>query len=313
MVEEILDRLDIKITSRGSSCVYASTQYRGGDAINALVINNNGWCHDLVTGENLHITEVASIKLGVSIEKAREIIGSTAEIEVEEPEPEVKLVKTLPESYFADLIPSFSFYTLRGLKKDTLMFFKAGFAMGGRNYGRIVFPIYHKSGQIRGAVARCVMKDHEEKRKLDPNYKRAKWVKVLKSSEWDYPYFFVKGYIKAAREIIIVESVGDLLSLFDAGIKNVLVLFGLNLSDELLLTIIAANPRRILLGLNNDLDKEQNRGQNANKKIQAKLGKFFSADKIVIAPPESGDFGDYSNNKKGIWEWAAKYGVEKSS
>lgn len=310
MIEEILDKLDILITLRGPNCVYASTEYRGGNSNSGLLINPNGWCLDQIEGRWLHITEVAAIKLDISIEKARELLGSDVVIEHEPPEAEIKMTKTLSADFLKDLVPSFKFYTDKGISKDTLMFFRAGLSMDGPNYGRIVFPIFHKSGQIRGTAARCVLKTHEESRKNNPNYSRPKWKNMCPKSNWDYPFFFLKDYILKSREIILVESLGDMISLFDAGIKNVLVLFGVTLSNEVLSTIIASNPKRILLALNNDVDKNRNRGQEGSIKVKNKLKQFFSSDKIVDAPPESGDFGDLSNNKPAIHEWAAKYNVE---
>ena len=45
------------------------------------------------------------------------------------------------------------------------------------------------------------------------------------------------------KELILIESIGDMLSLWSAGIKNTLVIFGLNLSPSLIGALIKIDPK----------------------------------------------------------------------
>ena len=48
-----------------------------------------------------------------------------------------------------------------------------------------------------------------------------------------------------------MESIGDMLSLWE-GIKNSVVLFGVNLSDSILFYLIGLRVKKIVIALNND-------------------------------------------------------------
>ena len=46
--------------------------------------------------------------------------------------------------------------------------------------------------------------------------------------------FICQEEIKKGKNVILVESIGDALSLIEIGIKNVLVLFGVSMSQEII-------------------------------------------------------------------------------
>ena len=61
-----------------------------------------------------------------------------------------------------------------------------------------------------------------------------------------------QNHIKESKKVFLVESIGDMLSLWEAGIKNTLVLFGLNVSSKIKQILIMLNLEKIYICLNND-------------------------------------------------------------
>ena len=58
---------------------------------------------------------------------------------------------------------------------------------------------------------------------------------------------------------------------------------------------------RVIISLNNDSDKEVNRGRVGSFKSALKLLSFFDISNIVLYPPTEKDFGDMS--EKSFWPW----------
>ena len=89
--------------------------------------------------------------------------------------------------------------------------------MSGKLNNRIVFPIFNMDGtDIEGFAGRDL---------LDRD---TKWKLMGAKRLWIYPFFLpeVQEAIMEKQEVILVESIGDFLALYEAGIFNVLVLFG---------------------------------------------------------------------------------------
>ena len=53
------------------------------------------------------------------------------------------------------------------------------------------------------------------------------------------------------KEVILVESIGDSMALYENGYKNNLVTFGLDVSQKLMTTLITLNPEKIIISTNN--------------------------------------------------------------
>jgi len=101
-----------------------------------------------------------------------------------------------------------------------------------------------------------------------------------------------RPYLEVDKEIIIVESVGDCLALYEAGFKNVLVAFGLDASSKLISYINSFSLNKVIVSMNNDKDKETNSGGLATIKTVAKLAQIYDLNQICINPPLANDFGD---------------------
>jgi DNA primase len=187
-------------------------------------------------------------------------------------------------------MPWYTFYKNRGISEQTIKDFGGGVKTYGKLNNRFVFPIY-QGEKIVGLAGRD----------LYTNSQRPKWKILGRKANFVYPYKLTLSDIESSRCVILVESIGDALSLYEAGIKNFLVLFGLSVSKPVTLTLIKSNVDKIIIATNNDMDLETNRGMKAALGIKYKLSKFFSPDSIFVKLPYKKDFGDMK--KQEIIDW----------
>ena len=210
--------------------------------------------------------------------------------------------ESFSEDIYEDLLPHHDFYLKKDISESTLIFFKSGLSMGGKMYQRYVFPIINEHGEIHGLSGRDLST------KKDSN--RPKWKHIGKTSNWIYPLYLrnkqdispTKKSISEEKEVIIVESIGDCVNLFENGFKNCLVSFGLNISPKLVCSLTELNPSKIVISFNNDKASEENRGQIAAIKNYCKLLSFFDYSKIQICLPLKKDFGDMETEDFNLWK-----------
>ena len=70
----------------------------------------------------------------------------------------------------------------------------------------------------------------------------------------------VNEQIELQKEVILVESIGDALALYEQGIKNVLVMFGLSVNTNIINYLNSKRIDRIFISTNNDRSSPENRG-----------------------------------------------------
>jgi hypothetical protein len=200
------------------------------------------------------------------------------------------------------LLPHYDFYEERGITQDTLKHLKGGLATSGQLYQRFVFPIYNKDGQIHGFSGRDTANKDT----------RPKWKHIGRKSNWLYPLYVPQAQgswrdrIEEADSLILVESIGDLLSCHQHEIFNVAVSFGLDISPSLICEMVEINPSKITISFNNDSGKECNRGLDASIKNFLKLLNHFDQDKISICLPTKNDFGDMKAQDFEQWKLKGK-------
>lgn len=203
----------------------------------------------------------------------------------------LKEEKTYKDNCLSRLLPHYDFYLNRGVSQETLQDFRCGLAMSGKLYQRLVFPIVRDDGKIHGFSGRKVIESDD----------RPKWLHSGRCSSWFFPYFAAaktKEAIEKTGEVHIVESIGDCLSLYDSGVCNVLVSFGLSLSPKFIANLANLSVDKIFISLNNDFDKPENRGFQGAAKSILKLNESLDFEKIYFAPPSENDFG--SMGKDGV-------------
>tara|TARA_Y100000592_G_C5482355_1_gene326453 strand:+ start:21294 stop:22343 length:1050 start_codon:yes stop_codon:yes gene_type:complete len=305
-IREILESLGYKLFDRGA---YWQTNaiFRNGDNKTAIQIYKDSgvWKDHVSQTSFMPLKKLIELTLGTNDKNVIKKYISNEEpdfyISAESNKPAAKITmdKVYSEDSLSRLFPHFDFYTARGISEATLKFFKSGLATSGPMYQRFVFPIYNEHGQIHGFAGRDVS---------PPNKDRPKWKHVGKKTKWIYPYFlnekFFENEITSKNQLIIVESIGDMLSLFENGFKNVLVSFGLDISPQLMCFLIRINPQKVILSFNNDEEKAENRGLNSCIKSYLKLLPYFNKNSIKICVPTKNDFGDMTQDD--FSEWSSK-------
>lgn len=195
--------------------------------------------------------------------------------------PKIKQPKKLDQSILSEIESDHTYWINRGISEETLKVFNGGVIKSGRMKNRYVFPIFNSKDRLVGLSGRS----------LDENPK-IKWKHWGTKDEWKYPAYFNVQHLENAESCYLVESVGDMLKLWDAGYKSSIVLFGLNLSTSVLNLLIKCNPKKILICTNNDSHKDVNSGSESASKIQKKLLKFFNKKRVEIKLPPKNDFGE---------------------
>lgn len=221
------------------------------------------------------------------------------------PAPKIEVEETYPIDCLERLLPHYDFYENKGISLENLIPLKGGLATAGQLNQRFVFPIFNKHGKIHGFSGRDMKPASQS---------RPKWKHLGKKKNWIYPLYVdprCQEDIKKRNAIIIVESIGDMLSLREQGFFNVLPCFGLSVSTKLACALVQINPEHIFISLNNDTNSTENRGEDASFKNYLNLLSFFDKDKIKICLPNKTDFGDMSSND--FDHWVKKYENVKSS
>lgn len=306
----ILERLGIKVNYQGQDYVAVSTEFRGGDnAMGLLCYDGNLW--DQIESKRYSWPEFVAVYRRTSLKDAEKwLAGMEVEsgTQEEEKEDRIEQPKYLNEEDYSNTVKSYKFFLDRGISDETLTYYGAALSNGGALYGRILFKIRDEKGKLIGVAGRDAL-NRTQKFENFP-----KWLNKGQKSKWVYPTFQKNiEAIKKTGQIVIVESIGDMLGLADFGIHQILCNFGLSLSPSRLTHCIRFNPNKLFVSLNEDAgpEKKQNWGQKAADKVSKKLSGFFSSEKIVNAPPIDGrgDFGEMSKDEIGLW--AEKYNVIK--
>jgi DNA primase len=92
-----------------------------------------------------------------------------------------------------------------------------------------------------------------------------------------------------------------MLALWESGIKNTVVTFGVNISIELLNLFIKLNLKKMIVSFNND-SGNNNVGNLAADKAKNKLLKYFDKRQVSVNLPQKNDFGDMSVEEILLWK-----------
>ncbi len=125
---------------------------------------------------------------------------------------------------------------LRHAGGDPALLEKAGLAIrreDGSGYydrfrGRAMFPIFSSSGRVIGFGARKMREDDP----VDGKYINSPETKIYNKSKTLYGLFQSKDVIREQEYAILVEGYADLISVFQAGIENVVASSGTALTPE---------------------------------------------------------------------------------
>jgi len=300
-VKQILEQLGYKLNDRGKEW-RSKPLYRDSDNDTSLKINKfDGKWVDFARNESGSIDQLVEKTLSLSYGSGKNwirkngISQSSSASAYKSEDITLDYIKFFDPSLLKKLTQDNKYWNSRGILDDTLRPFKGGLCFTGKMAGRYVFPIFDEDMRIRGFSGRSIYADND-----------IKWKHIGKRSDWNYPLFLTKDYIQKEKECIIVESLGDGLSLWQAGIRNFIISFGLNSLEHICYALIKLDPSTIVIAFNNDLIGGNSRGAGnlAARNFKKTLETFFSKEQISVKLPNFNDFG--SMTKEQILQWKNK-------
>lgn len=253
---------------------------------NHLRIYKSGAFHCAVDGSSEHNSAIKSLLGGGK--------GGEPDVEYLQPEPP-KVDKVYPDSILSGLVPDHSYWRGRGIDEEVVKSLENGVAPQdekGPLSGRSIFPLRDLDGRILAWSGRLV---------VDNSFAK-KWKHLGPVSKVVWPYKVSGPTIESTKTAILIESPGDTLACLTSGIKPVICLFGLNLFDLTIATLIGAGVNRVFVSLNRDADARK--GQAAADKVARKLTPFIS-DVQIRLPKVSKDWGDAIKTEEGRADLAA--------
>jgi hypothetical protein len=208
----------------------------------------------------------------------------------EKNKPLLKSSKKFDAEILSRLEDNQDYWLKRSVDLETLKVFKGGVAKVGKMKNRYVFPIFDNKNNIIGFSGRDIT-----------NLSKIKWKHLGEKTEFVYPLFINSQIIEEQKEIILVESIGDMLSLWQAGVRNTLVIFGTSVSLPILNYCLKIDPKKIHISLNNDSNKN-NAGNIGAEKTQSRLSRYFDKSQLKISLPPKKDFGEMTTQEISQWK-----------
>jgi hypothetical protein len=267
--------------------------YRSSDNDTVLAINKNtGYWYDYKLCRGGKLSELVQITLNLNdLDYADKMLAEKFNftgIIVNQEKNTINQVKVYDESMLVSLEKNHGYWLNRGVKEEIVAEFKGGIAKKGNMINRYVFPIYNPSGKIVGFSGRSLV---DSKR---PDF--IKWKHLGTKKEWVYPAFFSKNAISESGRVFLIESIGDMLALWQAGYKNVIVTFGLAISPKIIKFLLENSVQQVVVAFNND-SFNNSAGNEAAKKARSKLLMFFDENQVKIKLPPKKDFGLMGKNE----------------
>lgn len=187
----------------------------------------------------------------------------------------------------------------RGLSSEILNEYDIGLCVTKNKFmsNRIVAPIYDDSHKFMvGCVGRSIFDQCEKcgmyhygncPEKFSKGY--AKWInsKGFKATSYFYNYWAAKEEIQKKRTIILVEGQWDCLKLVQAGIRNVVSIFGDDVSDEQYILLEKCGVFNIIPLLDNDPA-----GTLGKEKIKQECGNLYNVIDFKYPKKDIGELND---------------------
>ena len=207
--------------------------------------------------------------------------------EIRRVEAQVSQTKIFKNELLHKLIPEHSYWNKRGISDETIKIFEGGTTKTGKMANRYVFPIFNHKKQIIGFAGRDLKQENKEAK-----FFRPKWKLIGDKAKWRYPLILNHSLIREKKQAILVESVGDMLSLWENGIKNCIVTFGVSLSPDTISLLTRLDSDKIFIAFNNDSSGNE-AGNKAAYIARKKLLQFFDESQITITLPNKyNDFNE---------------------
>lgn len=278
-IYDVLTNIGYDLKDFGKS-FRAKPLYRDSNNNTSLIIDKEtGKWHDFGTNQGGDLNQLVKITLNIHTEEdLNKVLGgytptaAPKTIKLEQP-------KTYSKELLIKLKKDYSYWIKRGVSASTLETFEGGVADNGKMANRFVFPIFNSKDEIVGFSGRDIT-----------GKSNIKWKLLSKKSEWVYPKQSYP-YIQKNKTVILVESIGNMLSLYEIGIKNVLVIFGLKINPQIKAFLISRDIQKINILFDND-ENNSFSGNEAAKKAAKELEVFFDESQIKIITPPLNDIND---------------------
>jgi len=195
-------------------------------------------------------------------------------------------------------IPS-DYFISRGFNKQTLINYDVGDCkiLDKEMYGRAVVPIYDEDHKYMvGCTGRSIYEKCSSCRAYhDPAQSCPSQENIWKYSKWRhntgfktqehlYNYWVAKPRIKETAAVILVESPGNVWRLSEAGILNVVGIFGSSLGDRQKMILDTSGAMTIITIMDND-----DAGKKAAQQIRSKCEKTYNIINIDISSQDVAD------------------------
>jgi hypothetical protein len=295
-IKPILESLGYKLIDKGSEW-RSRPLYRDSDNETVLSIKKEtGKWTDFARGIGGKIEDLIEVTLRKPkgfgsqwlLKKGYDSI-SISQYEAREQTP-ITYPKYFDPALLQKLEPEYKYWINRGISANTLKTFGGGNCKTGKMAGRYVFPIFDDLKRISGFAGRSIFNND------------IKWKLIGKKSDWKYPLFLTKQFIEIEKTCFLVESIGDGLKLWESGVKNFIICFGINSLDHIYYELVKLDPDKIFISFNDDSKTGSGAGNFAAKKAAKDLLTFFHKDQISIKLPTRNDFGDMTPEEIIKWK-----------
>ncbi len=183
----------------------------------------------------------------------------------------------------------------RGISEETAKFFECGKVgkIKGKLSERFVWPVWNtEKTELLGFSGRSLEKESNRR-----------YLIFGEKNSFIYPSFLNNDIIEETKCVILTEGIPDAMKLFDIGLKNILVLFGTELSYGILNYLLRKNIERIIIVTNNELESpNRGAGNAASKKIMSRLLRYFDKSSIIIHLPPKKDIMDCDDEELEVWK-----------
>ena len=283
-VKEILESLGYNCRDDGDY-LRCRPIYRDSDNDNSLrVSKKTGYANDYGIGSSFSLGELIKVTLGLKdIKEAYTYLESNFQFRPNliKDKPKIHLAPKFDQSFVSSLKKDHSYWLGRGISKEIIEQFGGGVDEKGNRYW---FPVLDSQKNVIGLTGRALRPEN-----------KVKWLHKGTKSLWVWPMFLNLKDIQEKQEVILVESIGNGLSLHECGIKNYLVCFGTEVSNSLLTSLIKLNLKKIIITFDNDTVNNNNSiGENAAKKAYSRLIRYFDSRQLKIAtPPNHNDLNEW--------------------
>lgn len=212
--------------------------------------------------------------------------GTISAYSASSPQPVLEREEIYPDSILTGLLCDYTYWIDRGIPEEVISQFEGGVALKGKMKNRYCFIMRNDHGQIHGFDGRYLYKIRE----ASGDFKETpRWKKLGDKNSFIFDRKNVERAVKKHGKVILVEGIGCVLALRKVGILYAVPIFGTTPSSHLLGKLIAWNPNKIIISLNNEASKI---GNVASEKVKNKLLQFFNEDKVVIRLPDKKDWLD---------------------